>query len=448
MLLGEPMLANREPETLPRPYVKWSYQPVRAVDVPAAVTRGISIAMQPPMGPVWISVPWDDWDVPMSVPVLPRSVSTRFGPDPERLSMFAERIIGCAKLGLVLGPEVDKALAWDDAVTLAEMFESPVFQSPMSERAVFPETHKLYRGPLPTARGPLGDCLEPFDLVLVLGAEVFRYYPWISGAVLPDGTRLLQITEDPNDSAKALAGDSLLSDVGLALRGLVSICKAAGIRPKSNHQEVVSHVNSVLDSHISADGSSHLMTAFQAFEAVAELRPSNAILVHETPSNTADLLRAWPSIQPESCFTFASGGLGWNGPAAVGVALAQKMRGTGRPTILAIGDGSFQYSLQSIYTAVRHKVKLIYLVPINEEYAVLKEFAELENTPNVPGLDIPGLNLSATAQAFGCPAERADTKEELQVAFEKALRVEGPFLIEFPIDRTLRPLVARTIARG
>jgi benzoylformate decarboxylase len=190
------------------------------------------------------------------------------------------------------------------------------------------------------------------------------------------------------------------------------------------------------------------MTAMEAFTAVAQLRPTNALLVQESPSNGADLLQVWPAEQPESYFTFASGGLGWNAPAAVGIALAQKHHNTSRPTVLAIGDGSLHYSVQSIYTAVQQKVKLIYLVPRNEEYAILKEFAVLEETPNVPALDIPGLDAQAVAKAYGCPAFRAENPAELRKYFEEALKRDGPTLIEFPIDRQLRPLVAQTVAKA
>lgn len=105
-----------------------------------------------------------------------------------------------------------------------------------------------------------------------------------------------------------------------------------------------------------------------------------------------------------------------------------------------------EYSVQSIYTAVQHKLKLIYLVPINGEYAILKNFAVLARTPNVPALDVPGLNAMATAKAYGCPAFRAENATELRKCFEDALKIDGPALIEFPIDRQLRPLVAQTAA--
>lgn len=156
------------------------------------------------------------------------------------------------------------------------------------------------------------------------------------------------------------------------------------------------------------------MSALEAWRTIAQLRPKDALLVQESPSNGPDLLRVWPIQEPETYFTFASGGLGWNAPAAVGIALAQKHSKTGRPTVLAIGDGSLHYSVQSIYSAVQEQVRLIYLVPANGEYAILKEFAVLEQTPNVPALDLSGLDAVAIAKAYGCPAFYADSEDDLR----------------------------------
>src|ERR1700692_1128353 len=92
MLPGDPDLANREETTLPRPWVKWTYQPVRAQDVPGAIMRAYAAALQPPAGPVYVSIPLDDWDQPALGDAVVRTVSSRYAPDPDRISLFAEKI--------------------------------------------------------------------------------------------------------------------------------------------------------------------------------------------------------------------------------------------------------------------------------------------------------------------------------------------------------------------
>jgi benzoylformate decarboxylase len=47
MILCEPLLTNRDETMLPRPWVKWAYQPVRAQDVPAAIMKAYAISLQP-----------------------------------------------------------------------------------------------------------------------------------------------------------------------------------------------------------------------------------------------------------------------------------------------------------------------------------------------------------------------------------------------------------------
>ncbi len=57
----EPFLYSERASEFPRPYVKYSVEPARPEDVPAAIARAYYTAMQPPCGPTFVSVPSDDW---------------------------------------------------------------------------------------------------------------------------------------------------------------------------------------------------------------------------------------------------------------------------------------------------------------------------------------------------------------------------------------------------
>jgi benzoylformate decarboxylase len=433
MILCEPLLTNRDETMLPRPWVKWAYQPVRAQDVPGAIMRAYAIALQPPSGPVYVSIPLDDWDQPALGDAVVRTVSSRYAPDPDRISMFADQIGKSKNPVLVYGQEIDRSGGWDAGIKFAEQLRAPVFLAPNAERTSFPQTHPQFRGMLPIAIGPLSKRLHGHDLIVVIGAPIFRYYPYIAGDYLPAGAELLHITSDPGDAGAAAVGDSLLADAKLALESLIQLV------PKNQTRSLPAPVR--VENKLPSPPNNPL-TALEAFAAISELRPDNAILVQESPSNIQDLLQSWPITQPASYFTYASGGLGWNAPAAVGIALAQKKTGSGRPVVAVIGDGSLQYSIQSLYSAVQNKLKLIFVVPCNGEYAILKEFAVLEETPNVPALDLPGLDVVSSARGFGCASVLAKTKQEIKEAFAAALKTDGPTLIAIPIAHQLRPLVA------
>ncbi|MGA7110419.1 MAG: benzoylformate decarboxylase [Terracidiphilus sp.] len=433
MLLFEPLLTNRDETNLPKPWVKWAYQPARPQDVPGVMMRAYTVAMQPPAGPVYVSIPLDDWDKPALGEAVVRTASSRYSPDPERLAQFAEKIQKSKNPVLLYGPEIERAGGWDAGVEFAERLRAPVYMAPLSEKASFPQTHPQFRGMAPMAIGPLSKKLRGHDLIIVIGAPIFRYYPSVPGDYLPEAAELLQITNDPYDASTAIVGDSLLSDSKLALDAL----NHAVPEVKSRPVPAVPHIKPSLPSPPNSP-----LTAIEAFAALSELRPSDAILVHETGSNFGDLAQCWPTTQPGSFYTFASGGLGWGEPAAVGIAIAQKKLGTRRPVIAVIGDGAFQYSVQSLYTAVQQRLKLIYIVPCNDGYVILQEFAVLEKTPNVPALDVPGLDIVTTAKAFGCVGVAANTTEEIKAAFKTALSADGPTVIAIRIAKQVRPLIA------
>jgi benzoylformate decarboxylase len=106
-----------------------------------------------------------------------------------------------------------------------------MWAAPASERTPFPENHSPYCGGLPFATRPLSEKLKGHDVALVIGAPVFRYYPYVPGPYLPAGLRLPHISDDPAETARAPVGDSLIGDAVLALVGLTALM--ADYKPKA-----------------------------------------------------------------------------------------------------------------------------------------------------------------------------------------------------------------------
>lgn len=132
----DPFLSASQATELPRPYVKWSIEPARAADVPLALARAYHVAMQEPRGPVFVSIPVDDWDQPADFVEVTR-VSTRFRADPVRIAEIGDALDNCKRPAIVVGAELDRADARSEAIQLAERHNARVYVAPMSSRCSF-----------------------------------------------------------------------------------------------------------------------------------------------------------------------------------------------------------------------------------------------------------------------------------------------------------------------
>jgi benzoylformate decarboxylase len=416
-------LTNRDATRVPHPFVKWSFEPPRAGDVPAALAQGIHRASLPPRGPAFVSLPMDDWGVEADdgevARATSRSVTAAAGADPELVSRLAERLNAAANPLFVAGPDIDASGAWDAAIALAERQRLPVCATPApgGGRIGFPEGHANFLAILPPAIGPLGQTLEGYDLVVVAGSSVFPYYPYIPGPALPESTELVSITSDPDEAARAPFGDAIVADVRLTLEALV---EAAG--------------ESSRDQPPRRPGpepapESDPLNPSTAHGALAEVFPDDGIVVLESPSSTLALRNQLRLSRPGSYFFGAGGGLGFGLAAAVGVQLAQP----DRPVVCVVGEGSAQYAITALWSADVYSVPVTFLVLRNSEYAILKWFAEIESVTGAPGLDLPALDCPAIAEAYGVKAHRATGADELRDMLGAAIASTEPELVEVPV---------------
>jgi benzoylformate decarboxylase len=429
MLLLEPLLSNLEAVQLPQPYVKWSYETVRPQDAPAALLRAYAAAVQPPAGPVFLSIPMDDLDAP--APALPpvRRVSRALQASPDDMRETAEALMAASNPILVTGGAVDQGGGWDDVVRLAEKLRCPVLAAPMEGRPGFPETHPQFQGVAPAAIAPLCEKLRGHDLALVIGAPVFRYYPYVPGDYLPEGMRLIQVSDDPQATARAPAGDSILADPARACKVLAALVAQSSRQPMPPRAQPDPPA---AGPRISADS---------LFHALDGLRPADSIIVQESLSNLKVLRSRLPTAHPRSFFSGSSGVLGYALPAAVGVALAERDRGSGRKVICLLGDGAAQYVIQGLWNAAQLALPILFIVLRNGEYAILKSFAELKQTPRVPGLDLPGIDCVHLADGYGCAAGRVAAPPALADALRDGLGRAAPYLLEVLIDPGVPPLI-------
>jgi benzoylformate decarboxylase len=320
---------------------------------------------------------------------------------------------------LVAGPDIDASGGWDDAVALAERQKLPVFASPApgGGRLGFPEGHPLFQGVLPPAIGPVAETLKGHDLIVVIGSSVFPYYPYIPGPLLPEGASLVAITSDPDEAARAPMGDVILADAGLALRALVAEVGEANRTEPAPLPEP------------SAGDETDPLTPTMVHNTLAQVFPDDGIVVLESPSSTLALRNQLRLSKPGSYYFGAGGGLGFGLAAAIGVQLAQP----DRPVVCVLGEGSAQYAITGFWTAAAYDVPVTFLVLRNEEYSILKWFADIEEVKGAPGLDLPALEVARVAEAYGVPSKQVAGRDELHAALESTIGSGKPQLVEVPV---------------
>jgi benzoylformate decarboxylase len=372
---------------------------------------------------VFLSVPMDDWgadvDEAAAQHAARRAVTGLAAADPEAVSSLAARLAGARNPVLVVGPDVDASGAWEAAVALAERQRLPVWATPApgGGRIGFPEGHPNFRGTLPPAIGPLAQMLEGHDLVLVVGSSVFPYYPYIPGPLLPEGTSLVQLTNDPDEAARAPMGDAIVADVRLTLQALVAEVGESD-RPAPEPLGAPE-----------APPESDPLSPSTVHETLGEVFPEDGIIVLESPSSTMALRNQLRLSRPGSYYFGAGGGLGFGLAAAVGVQLAQQSR----PVVCVMGEGSVQYAVTAFWSAVAYKVPVTFVVLRNEEYAILKWFADVEQVSGAPGLDLPALDTAAVASGYGVRSRRVGGSDELREALASSISSSEPELIEVAV---------------
>jgi benzoylformate decarboxylase len=419
------LYAERASE-FPRPYVKFSVEPARAEDVPAAIARAYYVAMQPPCGPTFVSVPIDDW-THQTHPIEARNVSRELGPDASAMQALAAALSASKHPALVVGPGVDRAQAVDLMVRLAEKTRAAVWVSPFSARCSFPERHPQFAGFLHASPAQLSDALRGHDLVVVIGAPVFTFHVEGHAAIFDGATAIFQITDDPTAAAVTPVGTSIIATTKPALTMLLELL------PESKRAMPAGRILPP------APGAGDPIPAEYLLHALATAMPDDAALVEEAPSHRPAMQKFMPMRGQDSFYTMTSGGLGHSLPAAVGIAL-------GRPgirTVCLIGDGSAMYSIQALWTAAQRKLPLTVVVINNAGYGAMRSFSQVMQVRNVPGLDLPGIDFVRIAEGFGCDAVRVTKSSELAPALKRGLAHDGASLIEVMVDSAVPLLYAQ-----
>jgi benzoylformate decarboxylase len=437
-LLYEPLVRIAEP------LVKWAVEVNRLEDLPRIVRRAAKIATTPPTGPVFLSLPGDVLNAEAELDLLASSrVRTRVRPSDALVEAMARRLLAAERPVMIVGDEVVKSDALDEAAALARALGCAVWQQPVGNGAHFPSGHPCYRGTLPRVQAKVRETLAAHDLLLVVGADPLCMSVYSEVDPMPPGMPVVQLGLVERHVAKNWPVElAVLADVRETLRALVPALEAAGgaehaTRAAARTEALAADCWRVRREALVATisrAASHrpIDTDWAVLQAIDAL-PDDAILVDEALTASRHVPALLRYRDRYGYHAMASGGIGWGLAASVGVSLAHP----GRPVACLTGDGSAMYTIQALWTAAHHRLPLNVVLVNNGGYRIIKQrLLSFHGSRRFVGMDFadPPVDFSALAASMGVESIRVDDPGAVRDVLAAAYRRPGTKLIELMVD--------------
>lgn len=427
------------------PMVKWAIEVTRLQDLPRIVRRAAKVAMTPPTGPVFISLPGDILNDRAEID-LGRStrVESRVRPADDVMRLLADRLLTANDPVIIAGHEINTSDCLEEAAEFASMLGAPVYLQSVNHGAQYLSEHDMYVGALTRSQTAVREILARHDLLILLGADQLTMSVWSETDAIPDAMPIVQIGQRDWELAKnypcELAVKADLRETLISLQPqLATLIDTQQAERISTRRAAIKKDNWLSRreqsiQQISNEAATALINPRQLMSTIARHVRPETIVVDEGLTSTASLLQFLPFKDRASYFGLASGGIGFAVAGAIGISLAQP----GRPVLAVIGDGSAMYNIQALWTVAHLNLPIVYLICNNESYHILKQRVQAYHGVDkfiAMDFDNPRINFVSLAESMGIPATRINNLDELETSLSEILNtLNGPRLLDVRVS--------------
>jgi len=426
------------------PLVKWAVEVTRLEDLPRIVRRAAKLAMTPPTGPVFLSLPGDILNAEVGIDLASSTrVDTRSRPSDAALEALAKRLLKALRPVIVVGDEIVKSDALAAAAKFAETLGAPVYQQSVAYGAHFLSEHGCYMGGLSRDQKQVRTVLSKYDLLVALGTDPVRMSVWSEVEPLPDNMPIVHIGLIDWEMGKNYPAEmAVRSDLGETLGALSPLLEElGGSRLAAKAQAAMAELapsnwrakREHLAQRFATRAKTRPIDPDWLTLQLAEALPRDAVVVNEGLTSSRHLTDLIPYRDRYGFHALASGGIGWGVPAAVGIALAQAPR----QVLCYSGDGSAMYTIQALWTAAHLKLPITYVIANNGGYRIIKQrLKSFHGNDQFIGMDFanPKIDFAALARSLGVPAEHICEPDAVSPALRHAFSTPGPKLLDVVVD--------------
>ncbi|WP_311172875.1 thiamine pyrophosphate-binding protein [Halobellus ordinarius] len=437
----EPILSG-ELAGMVEEYCKLSAEINDVSNIPTMVRRAVKTALTPPMGPVFLGLPMDVMSAETTAdPERLGAVPSPGRGDTSQIEAAAAALESGDDPVLVLGDRVARTGpdAIDAAVGLAEATGAAVYSEMNTCEINFPPDHDQWVSYL-TPDPEMGRAAFDADPLVFVGCTTNTPYIPYDEPYIPSEATVIDIDVDDADIAKnnpadvAIVGDpaSVMQEVADSVAVSEQQRRARTGDLEDRRSEAASLLG--IEAEATSDGG---ISKERLAEALADAAPNSYLLNESNTSKFALLSRLRPG--PEQFVSNKNGGLGYSLPATVGAAVAHRQGDTRRQVVGFIGDGSYLYYPQTLYSAARYDLDLTVVVPNNRNYRILKDgmldiYGGSDDDYEYVGMDFdPAVDLAANAESHGANGYRVGDESELADTLTAAIESAEPAVVDVPV---------------
>jgi acetolactate synthase I/II/III large subunit len=354
-------------------------------------------------------------------------------------------VIASARRPIVLaGRGALKAEARGDLIALADLLGAPLATTWLAKDAF--SGHPFNLGVMGTVGGQVGlECVGQADCIVAFGASL-NEFTTDSGALL-ENKALVQCDIDPRRLVRVSpAAAPVLGDARQVARAMLEQLRDSGHRPSSFRTETLRAALARCAPEdefedTSTDAFLDMRTALIRLDAML---PRKRLVATDGGRFMKAAMRYLHVEEPNSVLHAANfGSIGLGIPTAIGAAIGAP----DRTTVAVVGDGGGMMGLIELWTAVRHKLKLV-LVVMNDgcygmEYHTLSTFGV---DPKFSLCEWP--RFADVARSLGARAHTARNLEELGALRAELAEIDGPVLIDVKADPAVDIDAARQAPRA
>jgi acetolactate synthase-1/2/3 large subunit len=436
-LLGKDSFQEVDITGITMPITKHNFIVKDVKDLADTIRRAFHIARSGRPGPVLIDIPKDVTAAVTGYIAMPVAEAKRETANIQEKDIYQalEMIKEAKKPYIMVGGGATLSNASAELKEFVQKVQAPVCDTLMGKGA-FNGTDPLYTGMIgmhgtKTSNYGVTQC----DLLITIGA---RFSDRVLGNPnrFASNAKILQIDIDAAEINKNISVDaSVIGDVKAVLtmlnRRLVT----------QNHDEWISHVMELKEKY-PLTYKKDVLSGPQVIEKIYEKTQGDAIIVTEVGQHQMWAAQFYSYKQPRQFLT--SGGLGTMG-YGLGASMGAEMGCKDKTVINIAGDGCFRMNINELATAARYQIPIIEVVINNHVLGMVRQWQNLfyEERYSYTTLQ-DGVDFVKVAEGFGVDGRRVTTIEEFEAAFDQAVAMGKPYVIDCQIgsDDKVWPMVS------